>query len=88
MEPIDLAEENLNSRNNPGREWLEPDLLKLREEVNLFNFLHPVGSNVTVSRLFDGIMKDEVRFPAEVVRGGQSVVWLEFSGRVLLSRVL
>lgn len=65
-----------------------PDLAKFRQEVDLFNSLHPVGSNVTIFRLFGGTMKDEVRFPAEVTRGGQSVVWLEFSGRVLLSRVL
>lgn len=60
---------------------------KFKKEVCLFNSLHPVGSYISVFSLFKGVVRDEIRFPADIV-GHQSKVWLEDLGCVSLERVL
>ena len=61
----------------------------MQSKIEVFNKKHPVGSKVTVIKDLGEKIETEVRFPAEILSGHSTVVWLVgISGCYSLDRVI
>lgn len=62
---------------------------KMNDQVERFNRLHPVGSEVTFTNDLGRVMTACVRHQASILSGHTPVMWLEgIPGCFLLSRVI